>query len=67
MNGWINSLGGMLASGLEAGLVQFFSDLWQVILGPLEIVAGVAIVVITLAITFKDDIGTAVAVAGMAG
>jgi hypothetical protein len=56
VTGWLSSLGGMIASGLEAGLVQFFKDLWNVIAGPVEVLLGVVIAIVVLAIYFKDDI-----------
>jgi hypothetical protein len=64
--GWLGSIGGMLASGIEAGLVTFFKDLWNVILGPLEILAGILLAVAVLAIYFKEDIGAAAMMAAAA-
>jgi hypothetical protein len=58
LNGWLQSLGGMIASGLEQGLVSFLGDLWTVIAGPLEVIAGVIIGLFVLLVYFKNDIGS---------
>ena len=43
---WFSSTAGDIASGIEGGAVAVFGDLWDVIVGPLEIVIGVIIVII---------------------
>lgn len=58
---WLGSLGGLIGSGLEGGFVALFKDLWNVIVGPLEILAGFIIIAVTLGLAFKDDL---LAVAG---
>lgn len=52
---WITSTGGMVASGIEAGLDAFATDLWTAISGVVEIVAGAAIALIVLTTYFKND------------
>lgn len=54
--GWLGSLGGMIGSGIESGFVSFFKDLWNVVVGPLEILLGALIGMWVLVIYFKDDI-----------
>lgn len=61
--GWLGSIGGMIASGIEQGFVSVLKDLWAVIEGPVLILAGVLIAVIALGIYFKNDISAAVAFA----
>lgn len=56
ISGWLNSLGGEIGAGLEAAAVAFLKDLWDVILGPLEIIAGVVLGIIVIAYIFKDDL-----------
>jgi len=56
VTGWLSGLGGQLASGLEAGLMQSLNDLWNVIVGPVEIIIGVVIAIITIGWFLKDDI-----------
>jgi hypothetical protein len=62
VGGWIGSLGGMIASGLEGALVAFLKDLWDVILGPLEVIAGVALAILILLFAFKDDLASVAAI-----
>jgi hypothetical protein len=53
---FFKSLAGQLAAALEAGILAVFKDLWDVIVGPLEILAGVIIVIIALGIAFRADV-----------
>lgn len=55
---WIANLGGQLASGVEAGFLALFKDIWNVLLPPLEIMAGASIVVIALFIAFQDQVAS---------
>jgi hypothetical protein len=55
---WLNSLGGAIGSGIEGALVSFLHDLWDVILGPLEIIAGAGLAIVILLYAFKDDLGS---------
>lgn len=59
---WLKSLGGAIGSGIEAGLVSLLKDLWNVIVGPVEVVAGIALGIIILLWAFRDDIGSLKAV-----
>lgn len=64
---WISSLGGMIASGLEGGVVTLLKDIWNVVSGPLLVIAGIVIAVVVLIVYFKNDItqaGGAVAALG---
>lgn len=63
---WLTGIGGSIASGLEQGFVSFLTDLWDVIVGPLEVIVGVVIAMFVLAIYFKDDIMAAAHLIGMA-
>jgi hypothetical protein len=58
---WLPSIGGMVASAIEGGIVALFKDLWKVIGGALEIAAGVLIVVVTLGLAFRNDVAGAAA------
>ena len=53
--------GGILAGALEQGFVQILKDIWQVIVGPLEVIAGVIIAIVVLAMYFKNDVGAVAA------
>lgn len=64
VSGWFGSLGSMIGSGIESGLVTFFTDLWKVIVGPLEILLGVLIGMWVLVIYFKDDIRSLIGAVG---
>lgn len=45
-----------LGAGLEAAFVAFFKDIFDLIVGPLEIIAGILLWAIALILIFKDDI-----------
>jgi hypothetical protein len=53
---WLSGIGGDIGSGIEAGAVAIFGDLWDVIEGPLLTLLGVVIIVITLSWAFKNQI-----------
>jgi len=61
----LSGLGGYIASGIESGFVSLLTDLWDVILGPLEVIAGVAIAVVILVFAFREDLGSLAAVVAM--
>lgn len=56
VSSWFTSMGGYIGSGIEAGFAALLSDLWLVIIGPLEIIAGAVLAIIVLMWIFKDDI-----------
>lgn len=56
IDSWLKSLGGEIGSGLESAAVAFLTDLWDVILGPLEILAGALLAVFILVFAFKNEI-----------
>lgn len=53
---WFKSLAGQLASAFETGFLALIKDIWDVVVGPVEILAGALIVVIALGIAFKNDV-----------
>lgn len=53
---WLSDLGGKLASGIESGFVTLIKDLWNVVVGPLEVLLGALIGMWVLTIYFKNDI-----------
>ena len=53
---WFSGIGGQLASALEAGFIAGIKDLFDVIIGPLEIVVGAVIFLFALTFAFKDDL-----------
>lgn len=59
--GWFGSIGGSIASGMEAGFVSFFKDLWKSIEGVVWVSIGVTIVIITLLIYFREPANAAIA------
>lgn len=65
--GWLKSAAGDIASGLEAGFVALFKDLWNVIEGPLEILAGAVLILFAIVVAFKDDLMQAGKMFGTAG
>lgn len=56
IDSWLKGLGGAIGSGLEGAAVAFLNDLWDVILGPLEILAGALLAVFVLVFAFKNEI-----------
>lgn len=63
---WLGSLGGMIASGLESGFLNLITDIWNVIVGPLEVMIGAVIAGFVITVYFKDDIMSAARVLAMA-
>jgi len=63
ISSWLQGIGGSIGSGIEGGIVSLLTDIWNVIVGPLEVIAGVLIAVFVFIIYFKDDI---MQLAGMA-
>lgn len=63
---WLGSLGGMIGSGLEAGFINAIKDLWDVIIGPVEVLVGTLIVLWVLTVYFARDIMNIAGIAAMA-
>jgi len=53
---WLKSAGGAIASGIESAFIAMFKDLWKVIIGPLEMIAGIGLAIIVVIWIFKDDL-----------
>ena len=66
---WLSSTAGYIASGMEAGAVALLGDIFDVVIGPLEVMLGTLIIVLTLAWMNRNSIGNlaqlGVMVAGM--
>jgi hypothetical protein len=56
LTGWLTGIGGDIASGLESGFINIILDIWRVIYPALEILAGVALLILVLGFIFKDDL-----------
>jgi hypothetical protein len=56
LSSWLSSIGGSIASGLEGGAVAFIRDIFNVVVGPLEVGLGVIVIMFALVICFKDDL-----------
>lgn len=67
VNSWLSSVGGSIASGLEGGVVALLRDIFNVVVGPLEIVVGVVLIVFALVLAFKNDMLQAARIFGLAG
>lgn len=63
VQGWFGGLGGMIGSGIEAGFIQSVKDIWDVIIGPLEVILGFIVAAFVLVVYFKDDIVSGIAMA----
>lgn len=64
---WLSSAGGEIGSGIEGGFIALIRDLWNVIVGPVEIFVGVVLIVFAVALAFKNDLLQAGRMFGMAG
>jgi hypothetical protein len=53
---FFQALAGQIAAGLEAAGVAILLDIWRVIAGPVEILAGILLFIIAMGIAFRDDI-----------
>jgi hypothetical protein len=60
---WLKSMGADIGSGIESGFVTILQDIWNVIVGPIEVLGGLAIVLVTFIAYFKDDIAAAATMA----
>jgi hypothetical protein len=52
---WFSSLAGQIASAIEGGFIAIFKDLFDVIVGPLELIAGAFILLIAVFLAMKGD------------
>lgn len=65
VEGWLTSIGGYIASGLEGGIIAVLRDVWQVLLSPFEILVGAVLIISALVFVFKDDITQAAKMAAV--
>lgn len=56
ISSWLKSAGADIGSGIESGLVAVLKDLWGVIVGPLEIIAGVILAIAILVFIFRNQL-----------
>jgi len=56
VSNWLGSTGGAIASGIEGGVVAFLKDIWDFILGPVEVITGVIIILIAFGILVRGDV-----------
>jgi hypothetical protein len=54
---WLSSTAGYIASGLEAGMVALLGDVFDVVVGPLEVIVGLLIIIVTLSWMSRNGIG----------
>lgn len=58
ISGWFSSLGADIGSGIEAGIVSMLKDLWNVILGPIEVGVGLTLMVLAVFFYFGGSMGS---------
>lgn len=63
VQGFFGGLGGMIGGGIESGFITSLQDIWDVIVGPAEVILGFLVAAFVLVVYFKDDI---VGAAGLA-
>lgn len=61
---FLSSISGQIGSAIESGFIAILKDLWDVILGPLEIIAGAVIIAMAFLLLFKNDLIGIARVAG---
>jgi len=64
---WLSSAGGQIGSGIEGGFIALLKDLWDVVVGPVEIFVGAVLIIFALSLAFKNDLLQAGRMFGMAG
>lgn len=60
-------IGGQIAAGFEAGAISVLKDIWDVVLGPLEIIVGILFILFALFIAFRSQLFQAAKLFGMMG
>jgi len=53
---WFSTEAGNIASGVEGAMVAILGDVWDVIVGPLEILVGGIIIFLVLGWAFKNQV-----------
>lgn len=64
---WLSSTAGNIASGIEAAVTAFLTDIWDVIIGPVEIIVGVIIFLMGITLLVKDDLTGIIGLVAMMG
>ena len=65
VQGWLSSAAGQLASAIESGFLAVIKDLWDVVIGPIEVFIGAMIILFALIFLFKNDLMQAGAMIGL--
>lgn len=66
VSSWLKSAAGQIGSGIESGFIAAIRDVWTVIAGPLEVIAGALLIIIVLVFMFRDDLMQAGSMFGFA-
>lgn len=64
---WLTSTAGNIASGIEAAVTAFLTDIWDVIIGPVEVIVGAIIFLMGVTLLVKDDLTGVIGLVGMMG
>jgi|SRR5215472_1101308 len=56
VSAFLSSTAGAIGRGLESGIIAILKDIWDVILGPLEIIAGAVLVIMAFMLMFRRDL-----------
>jgi len=56
ITGWFTSTAGSIATAIESGFLSIFKDLWDVIIGPLEVIVGAILIIMAIVFLTKDDL-----------
>lgn len=62
---WLSSTAGNIASGIESAVTAFLTDIWDVVIGPVEVIVGVIIFLMGLTLLVKDDLTGIIGLVGM--
>lgn len=65
VSGFFSDIEGKIATGIETGIIAIFKDLWDVVVGPAEVIVGAILIIMAIFLTFKDDLGQVAQAFGM--
>jgi hypothetical protein len=56
VSSWFQSTAGDIASGFEGAAIAILGDVWDVIVGPLEVIVGAVIIILVIAFAFRNQL-----------
>jgi hypothetical protein len=56
VTGWLSGAAGQVASAIESGFIATIKDVWDVVLGPVEVLVGAVLMLLGVAFMIKSDL-----------